>query len=199
MNKIFKNLTICLLTVSILISTTVSCKKEESTPMNEINTEEIGPQKFPWGVVIVAVCAVIVKVTEGQYYKETYPNGVIKEGCKGWGTCAMQVVMPPTGENGEIDVSSLHYYEQIDYTSEGVLGYDRDGHIVLALDNTPENRTSSNRFFYSEKISISRPLIIDNPEILKILDVSEKIIVQGDYAVQTYTERGEEAKYIIIK
>jgi hypothetical protein len=107
--------------------------------------------------------------------------------------------MPPEGGNPEQSLSSIYYYEQPDYTFKGVIGFDMNDNIVLAMHNTFENRDSYNSFFYGDIISISRPLIIDNPDVLKLLDVSEKIVVQGDYSVQTRSERGEEAKYIIIK
>jgi hypothetical protein len=127
--NICKNLIIGMLIFSILISTTVSCKKEESLPVDKSKTEEVVVEKFPWGPVIYALVIVIVKVTEGQYKKTTHPDGTI-------------------GDN----------------------------------------------------ISISRPLVIDNPDVLRQLEVSvDKIVVQGDYAVHTCVERGEEVKYIILR
>lgn len=199
MNILKKNITISLLIFAILFNTTVSCKKDEALQsIIEPQTEEVGEQKVWVGWFIAAVVIVIIKVTEGQYEKVTSPDGTITEKCKGMGSCAMRVVIPPTGEDDEIDVSSVHYYEQVDYTSEGILGFDKEGNIVLAISNTVKDG-SRDRFFYDKKISISRPLVIDNPDVLKQLNVSEKIVVQGDYIVNASTEKGEDWKYIVIK
>jgi hypothetical protein len=198
MNKITKNLAIGLLILSILISTTLSCKKEESLPINTQNFEEINEQKNVV-IALVTVVVIIIRVTRGQWERETKPNGEVTERCSGfWGSCSVNIVIPPEGGNPEIPLSSRFYYEQEDYSFEGVLGTDIDGNIIIAMYNTPDNRDSYNSFFYGNNISISRPFIIDNPDVLKQLNVSEKIVVQGDYSVQNYSARGEEAKYIII-
>ena len=199
MKNIFKNLIICLITVSILISTTVSCKKEENLKSNlEPQMVEGTVEKAWWQWVVTIVCAVAIKVTEGQYEKETKPDGTIIERCKGWGTCSMQGSTKSNGK-GEIDLSSVKYYEQPDYIGDGVLGFDNKGNIVFAMDDSPNNLNAQERFFNGKFVSISRPLIIDNPEVLELFDVSEPIVIQGNYDVHSVTEEKSTIKYIIIK
>jgi len=205
MYQFFKNSIIGLLIFSILVSTSISCTKEDNVPQNEQTTEIANGQKAWWWIVVVA--AVVIAVTEGQYSSTTTtttnPDGstttTTTTSCKGLGHCAHQVIAGGNGTGGEIPVSSIQYNEPVDFYGQGMLAQDSNGHIIYGMEYTQDNRASVDRFFYRDEISISRPLVIDNPIVLEQLNVTDKIVVQGDYRVHTAIENGKQLKYIIIR
>ena len=195
MKTLLNNLTICVLAFALVLST-VSCKKEELIIIKkEQKTEEIVPDMW-WQWVIGGIAYVIGQISSGQYSQITGPGGTTTS-CKGLGHCSINMVLED--ENGTLPVSSTRYYDLPDYEFRGILGKDKNDHIVIAMEDSYENHSSFKQFFYADIISFSRPLIIDNPTVLKMLKVRDNIIVQGDYKVFSYFENGSELKYIIIK
>ncbi|MDR1112590.1 MAG: hypothetical protein LBL18_02365 [Bacteroidales bacterium] len=205
MYKFGKNLIIGLLIVSTLIATSVSCTKENGTPKEEQKTEDVIQEKGFWVAfaIVVAAVVVIIKCTEGQYSETKTVNAdgsyTVTKKCSGMGHCAINA--HATTKEGKITpVSSVEYFDPIDLEGQGMLAQDNKGRIIYAMENTPENLKSFDRFFYDDKISISRPWTIDNINILKQLNTSvQKIVVQGSYDVHTEKEGDRILKYIIIK
>ncbi len=196
--SLFHKTIIAILIAAIVFAT--SCKKQETPVKLAETTQAQVIEKVPWIPIIGGIVYVIVHVTEGQYYKEvTYnPDGSIasiKEGCKGWGSCSVR------GETQNAagvfsSVSSVIYGDDYDYSGEAQLVKTKDGKILLKMSNEPYNEDCYKNFFYDDVIEISRPWIIDNPDVLKELEYSrdKAITVQGKYPVYTL----EDGKYIII-
>lgn len=175
-----------------------SCSKESNEQYS--GTESIANQdKGPWWkIIVIAVTTIIVECTEGHYYEIQYSdNGHIihEKGCKGLGHCALN---GKNATNGT-PLSSITDYGRIgDYAVKAVLGTTEKGEVILML-NSAENVSTFNRFFYDDIINISRPLIIDNEQIMKDLNLIEPIKIEGDYLVHKLTgNNGESINYIIL-
>ena len=195
--SLFNKTIIALLIAAIFFST--SCRKQEAAVKLPDTNQAQTINRVPWIPIIAGVVYIIVHVTEGQYYKEvTYnPDGSIaseKEGCKGMGSCSVRGEKQ-NAAGGYSPISSVVYGEDYDYEGDAQLIRTADDKILLMVGEQ-NNNTCYKNFFYDKVIEISRPWIIDDPEVLDKLGRrnGKNITVQGKYEVYTF----EDSKYIII-
>lgn len=195
--SLFNKSIIALLVATIVFST--SCKKQETAAKLPDPNQTTTIKAIPWGPIIAGAVYIIVHVTEGHYTKVTTynPDGSVAsvtEECKGWGSCSIKG--ETQNSSGELhSVSSVVYGDDYDYTGEAQLVKTVDDKILLMI-NEENNNTCYKNFFYDKVIEISRPWIIDNPEVLEIIGHKDgkEIIVQGKYEVYEF----KDSKYIII-
>ncbi|MBR4137093.1 MAG: hypothetical protein IKU05_01650 [Bacteroidales bacterium] len=202
--SLFNKTIIALLIAAIFFST--SCRKQEA-PIVPQPVQQAGqtPEK---GLVITlaiiaAVTIAVIEVTEGHYHKEviTNPDGTqtTREWCEGFfGHCSIHARATglPSNPTGLISISSVGNGKDFDYTGSCKLARTEDNKIVLLAPNDPTNRDFNKNFFYDETINITKPLIIDNPDVLKLLNRGHlrAIKVEGTYEVYESTE----GKFIVI-
>lgn len=198
--KTAKRIIILILATNILL---MSCKKSEDIESNILDKNDIECYNnndrgilLP-ALAIVAIAKVIINLSEGQYYKITTMDPstgatITEEGCRGIGHCKIQVRSAVSG-------NSLTPEEfDNDYDCEGFayIAKTANNHMLLYIDNNRDNEIISKRLFYSDSISISRPLIINDKEVLRSLNhqSSKEIIIHGKY--KTYNDGDK--KFIII-
>lgn len=181
---------------------TSSCKKKQASVKSPNNDEVCVTERIPWIPIITGIVYLVVHITEGQYHHEiTYnPDGTIasdKTWCAGLGSCSIRGLYKTTGSLSTYsNISSVDYGDDYDYTGEAQLLKTSDNKILFKITNNSANLICFNNFFYDNVINISRPLIIDNPEILNILGRGQNraIIIQGNYEVYDL----DDGKFIVI-
>ncbi len=203
--RILKNILAVCLSILILSLTTACNKKhdfvntntEESVTPLEINNGE----KVPWWAIVIGSVIVIINVTEGQYYKivTQNPDGstTIEEGCKGLGHCHMAAHQKGTNNQLGVALSSSQPDDGYDFSSQAELVKTSNGKVLLKMHKSQDNEDSLNRFFYNSQISVSLPLIIDNPAVLQQLGENCQcpITIEGVYDVFDT----EDCKFIILR
>lgn len=199
MKRTLKPILCVVLSISLVLS---SCSKEQN--VNDIVSEQNNTienvEKSWWHafIAVVAAVVVIIECTEGQYYEHTiyHQDGTIasiEKGCKGIGHCAINA-----RKTNSAPISSFVYEEIGDFTLPAMLITCENGKIILAIEKNEKNEKEYQQFFYDKVINISRPLIINNADILKTLHIDTPCIIQGDYVVKTIAMQGEELSYITI-
>ena len=191
---------IALLVLAIVLTT--SCNKRNGS-VKLLNNDEVHvTERVPWIPIIAGIVYIVVHITEGQYHHEiTYnPDGTIASDntwCDGFGSCCIKGLYNTAGNLSTYsNISSIDYGDDYDYTGEAQLLKTTDNKILFKITNDSANMVCFNNFFYDNVIKISRPLIIDNREILNSLgrDQYRAIIVQGDYEVYDL----DDGKFIVI-
>lgn len=191
-----KYLTLGLASLMLLVN---SCSKPSNNNKSHTITPKIEEQSFIQ-VLLFAAVVITMQVIHGQYQKTTYPNGTVKEECDGiFGTCAMNL-----RSNGIILSSSSDYDTDHEITNT-FLGKTHDGKCVLGIQKDGINNDYFNQFFYSDNINISRPFLLDDPNVINTLGlpVGTSIEIVGDYNVYGVDENGDgtndgNVKYIVI-
>ena len=195
-----KNSIIACLVMSIILLTPACNKNRETQRLIEkTNPQEIQViEEVPWVPIIGALAYIIVHVTEGKYTSTTTtgPDGSTTTTieCKGWGHCSIKGTTNSPGFSSNQSISSVDYGDDYDYTGSAQLVRTTDDRILLKIDNNEENSVVFNRFFYDKEILVSRPLIIDNYEVLQILNRKNPVVIEGTYEVYHYRNW----KYIVV-
>ncbi|WP_277631671.1 hypothetical protein [Avrilella dinanensis] len=202
--KLFKKVIFSIFGMALLATGFVACSSDDSN----VNTSAVENQNDeallyeakggPVWPVIVAL-KVISEVIDGKYYKETEYNsdGSIrsqKEGCKGFlGTCSMPSTEKESSESLSLRFIPLDYVESGNSRLVNAELIKTDFGILYAI-NKNEYRDDCDFFFNSKIKDITGELIIDNPNILNKLKITEPIIVHGEYIVH----ENKDYKYIVI-
>lgn len=184
------------LIIIMLIPIMISCKKDElKEPQSTRGASHIESvdRIWPW-VVGATVIGIIGKLAEGQATDVTYhENGNLAGySCTGIGTCHISSM---SGGSDEVPFSSFEpLYEGDQYFRDFELVKTRDGKILFGtnMDN-PSRRVVFNN---GNILNLSVPFIIDNPDVLSILGISEPIEIRGEYVVYTNESRGPGVQYI---
>jgi hypothetical protein len=108
-------------------------------------------------------------------------------------SCSVRASVKATGENVSQTPIKMDGY---DYSGSAFFARLVSGEIVYAMEKT-NNEEAFNRFFYADRISISRPFVVDNPYVLNKLMVTEPITIKGNYNV--YQAEELPMKFIIIR
>ncbi len=203
-NSLFTKIIVACLVSALIFST--SCKKQETVKLPEPAQQSQQTQdKVGWFAVVIvaAVTIAIIEVTEGHYHEKTitHPDGTqsVEKWCEGnFGHCGMHARATglPSNPTGLTNVSSLSVGDEYDYTGSCQLVRTDDDKILLLVPDTPDHKTFARNFFYDKVIEITQPMVIDNPEVLKMLNRDElgAITIEGKYEVY----RAKEGTFIII-
>src|SRR5690606_5284065 len=197
--KRIKNFTLGILGVTFLSLGLFSCSNDDgaTTDKQQNNESLIKTNALPlWPFVVIKI---ISESVDGKYYLEIEYNsdGSIrseKEGCRGFlGTCKMPSRLKSSSESVSLDSSPLDYIES--GSSRLINAELLKTHFgILYAINKKEYSDDCEFFFNTDKKEISGELIIDNPKVLKELEVTKPIIIHGEYKVY----ENEDYKYIII-
>ena len=196
--SLFNKTIIALLISAIIFST--SCRKQESPKLPQPKQQaEQTLDKAGWVIlaVIAAVTIAVIEVTEGHYHKKvvTKPDGTqsTEEWCEGnFGHCSIHARATglPSNPTGLTNISSQSVGEEYDFKGSCELALTKDDRVVLLVPNNPENAEFIKNFLYEKAIEITKPLVIDNPEVLEILHRGyvNDITVKGTYEVYNAKE-----------
>lgn len=203
-NSLFNKIIVACLVSALIFST--SCKKQETVKLPEPAQQSQQTQdKVGWFAVVIvaAVTIAIIEVTEGHYHEKTitHPDGTqsVEKWCEGnFGHCGMHARATglPSNPTGFTPISSITENDEYDYTGSCQLVRTDEGKILLLVPDTPDLATFAKNFFYDKVIEITKPMVIDNPEVLRMLhrDYDDTITVKGKYEVY----RAKEGSFIII-
>lgn len=202
--KLFNKTIFSIFGMALLATGFVACSSDDSNVSisateNQDNEDLLNEAKGgPLWPVIIGI-EILSKVVDGKYYKDTEYNsdGSIrsqKEGCKGFlGTCSMPSTEKESSESLSLRFIPLDYVESGNSRLVNAELIKTDFGILYAI-NKNEYRDDCDFFFNSKIKDITGELIIDNPNILNKLKITEPIIVHGEYIVH----ENKDYKYIVI-
>ena len=165
-----------------------SCQ-QENYEVQETQTE-VTAEKRIWPLIIAAAVTIIVKLSEGQWQGT---SGGDDNGCKGVGNCGNHSISSGSGQ-GTGSTYDPSYVG--DYETQAFFGVNETtGHVILAMDGNADPDAKA-KFFYANEIYMSPTQVIDNPEVLNELGLTQPVVMEEGF-YQVFHD--EETLYINIQ
>lgn len=184
-----KNLKTILFVIIAGVFVLQSCQQDVIEPQNE--QTELTAETRIWPLIIGAVVAIVVHLSEGQW-QGTNADGSNK-GCSGVGSCGNHSIASGSGQG----TGSTYDPEYVgDFSSPAFFAINENtGNVILGMDGNADPEAKAT-MFYDNEIYMSPTQIIDNPDVLDQLGLTEPVVMEeGYYEVM---EDGE-TKYINIQ
>lgn len=207
MKKIFRNMTVVYLILSIMI---LSCSKPKPSTsfVTKTSVQELPTiKKNRIWQYIVAVVIIVLAETSGQRsstttttqttdaHGNTTTTTTTKTSCDGLGTCAMGMATQPDG-GGNLNTDDQSFNLHTDLKLNAKLATTQSNDIILLVEDGQNSAEITQRFFYGDYIYfLSESYTVNNPTVLSSLGLTSPLVIRAaNYPVY----QQENMKYIIV-